>query len=249
MDKGLLHPGERVDDLLCQGLKIIQHPDSYCFSMDAVLLANFAKARREDRIIDLGTGSGVIPLLLSAKTEAREIIGVEIAEEIAQRAKRSVEMNRLDHRIKIISADLKEAPRLLGMGGFSVVVTNPPYMVVGEGKISPHRDKALARHELEVTLAQVIEVGQRLLKNGGRFYMVHRTVRLAEALGELRLAALEPKILQLIGPRAGEKPNLFLIMAQKGAGQGLEVLPTLSIYDNAGEYTYEIRRMYFEEVE
>lgn len=249
MDEDLLLPGERIDDLMCNGLKIIQHEDSYCFAMDAVLLANFVKAKAKDRIVDLGTGTGVIPLLLSAKTPAREIIGVEIAEGVAQRAQRSVEMNGLENRIKVILADIKDTPKLFGHGSFSVVVTNPPYMVVGEGKISPVKEKALARHEVAVTLSQVIQVGAKLLKNGGRFYMVHRTVRLAEALGELRLAGLEPKILQLIAPREGEPPNLFLTMAQKGAGQGLEVLPTLFVYGHDGEYTPEIHRIYFKELE
>lgn len=248
MDK-ILRPGERTDDLLCKGLKIIQHPEDYCFSIDAVLLANFVRAGAFDRVIDLGTGSAVIPLLLCGKTRVREIVGMELSEEAAQRAQRSVAMNNLEDRITIVCGDVKTAPGIFGTAGFSVAVSNPPYMAVGEGKISPNESKALARHEIALTLADTVKAASKLLKNGGRFYMVHRSSRLAEAMGELRSAGLEPKILRLVAPREGDNPNLFLVMAQKGAGQGIKVQPALIIYRDNGEYTPEILKMYFEELE
>lgn len=241
----LKSPTERVDDLLCKGLKIIQDEDSYCFAIDAVLLSNFVKAGRKDRIMDLGTGSGVIPLLLSAKTEAQEIVGIEIAEEAAERARRSVEMNDLGDRVKIICGDLREAPRIFGRESFTVVAANPPYMRVNEGKISPRRDMALARHEVAATLADVIGSAAALLCFKGRFYMVYRAWRMADAVFELRKNSLEPKLMRYIQPKASEGPNLFLLMAQKGGGPGLRILPPLVVYNDDGSYTDEIRRIYF----
>lgn len=245
-DEGFLKsPAERVDDLLCRGLKIIQDEASYCFAIDAVLLANFVKAGKKDRIMDLGTGSGVIPLLLSAKTGAREIVGIEIAEEAAERAGRSVEMNGLGDRVKIICGDLKEAPQIFGRESFSAVVTNPPYMRVDEGKISPRKDMALARHEVATTLADVIGSAAALLCFKGRFYMVYRTWRMTDAISELRKNSLEPKLARFIQPKASEGPNLFLAMAQKGGGPGLKILPPLVVYNDDGSYTQEIHRIYF----
>jgi len=243
----LKSPAERVDDLLCKGLKIIQDEASYCFAIDAVLLANFVKAGRKDRIMDLGTGNGVIPLLLSAKTEAHELVGMEIAKEAAERAGRSVEMNGLGDKVKIVCGDLKEAPRIFGRESFSVVVTNPPYMKVDEGKISPKWDMALARHEVAATLADVIGSAAALLCFKGRFYMVYRTWRMADAIFELRRNFLEPKLARFIQPKASGSPNLFLLMAQKGGGPGLKILPPLVVYNDDGSYTEEIHRIYFGE--
>lgn len=241
----LKSPTERVDDLLCKGLKIIQDKNSYCFAIDAVLLSNFVRAGKKDRIIDLGTGSGVIPILLSAKTEAREIVGIEIVEEAAERAMRSVGMNNLEDRVKIICGDLKEAPQIFGRESFTVVVTNPPYMKTYDGKISPKKDIALARHEVAATLSDVIGSAAALLGFKGRFYMVYRTWRMADAIFELRKNSLEPKLMRYIQPKAYEGPNLFLLMAQKGGGPGLRILPPLVVYNDDGSYTDEINRIYF----
>lgn len=241
----LKSPTERVDDLLCKDLKIIQDNNSYCFAIDAVLLSNFVRAGEKDRIIDLGTGSGVIPILLSAKTEARDIVGIEILEEAAERARRSVEMNSLGDRVKIICGDLKEAARIFGRESFTVVVTNPPYMKVNEGKISSKRDLALARHEVAATLPDVIGSAAALLGFKGRFYMVYRTWRMADAIFELRKNSLEPKLMRYIQPKACEGPNLFLLMAQKGGGPGLRILSPLVVYNEDGSYTDEINRIYF----
>ncbi|HHV18103.1 MAG TPA: tRNA1(Val) (adenine(37)-N6)-methyltransferase [Thermoanaerobacterales bacterium] len=245
MDKFLKYPGERIDDLLCNGLKIIQHKNSYRFAIDAVLLANFVKAGKKDKIIDLGTGSGVIALLISAKTDAEEIVGIEIAQGAFDRAVRSIKMNRLQERVKIIHGNLKEAVNIFGRESFSVVVTNPPYMTVKEGKISPNPDLAIARHEVAAALQDVVKAARGLLTFSGRFYMVYRTVRLTDAIYEMKLQGLEPKILRFIHPRAGDSPNLFLLMAQKGAGPGLKILPPLVVYNNDGSYTDEIKEIYF----
>ncbi|NLZ54851.1 MAG: tRNA1(Val) (adenine(37)-N6)-methyltransferase [Thermoanaerobacteraceae bacterium] len=234
-----------MDDLLCNGLKIIQHRNSYRFAIDAVLLANFVKAGENDRIMDLGTGSGVIAILLSAKTKAKEIVGIEIASGVFDRAVRSVKMNKLQERVKIVHGNLNKAPQIFGRESFSVVVTNPPYMTLKEGKISPNPDIALARHEVKTTLKDVINTAWELLKFGGRFYMVYRTVRLADALYELKAKNLEPKLLRFVHPRANESPNLFLVMAKKGAGSGLKILTPLVVYNSDGSYTDEINEIYF----
>lgn len=245
MDKLLKYPGEHIDDLLCKGLKIIQHQNSYRFAIDAVLLANFVKAGKRDRIMDLGTGSGVIALLLSAKTDAKEIIGIELVEAAFDRAVRSVKMNKLKERVRIVHSNLNEAVNIFGRQSFSVVVTNPPYMTVKEGKISPNPDIALAKHEVAATLQDVVKAAWELLTFGGCFYMVYRTVRLADAIYEMKARGLEPKILRFIQPRAGDSPNIVLVMAKKGAGPGLKILPPLVVYDNDGSYTDEIKEIYF----
>jgi tRNA1Val (adenine37-N6)-methyltransferase len=243
----LKFPTERIDDLICKGLKIIQDEESYCFSIDAVLLANFIKAGKKDKIIDLGTGSGVIPLLLSAKTEAAEIVGIEIQKAAAERASRSVFMNGQENKIKIIHGNLKNAPEIFGKESFSVVVTNPPYMKMDEGKISPYKEIAISRHEVLVTLSEVIETAIKLLCFKGKFYMVYRTLRLTDAIYQLKEHNLEPKLLRFIHPRSNEGSNLFLIMAQKGGGPGLKVLPPLVVYDEGHNYTKEILNIYFGE--
>ena len=240
-----LKPKETLEDLLCDDLKIIQHEDSYRFAIDSVLLSNFVKAKSSDRIIDLGTGSGVIPLLLSAKTKAREIVGLEIVEEVYERAKRSVKINDLEQRIKIVHGDLKHATKNFGWESFSVVVSNPPYMRLQEGKISPNRHMAIARHEVAATLEDVVEASRALLKFGGKFYMVYRTVRITDVLFTLRDKGIEPKLLRFIHPREGQAPNLFLLMAQKGGKPGVKMLSPLVIYNNSGDYTEEINQIYF----
>jgi tRNA1Val (adenine37-N6)-methyltransferase len=246
MDDVLLYPGESIDDLICRGFKIIQHKNSYRFAIDAVILANFVKAGARDTVLDLGTGSGVIPMLLAAKTSASKIVGVEIVEQIAKRAQRSVTLNNLGERVEIVCGDIKNAPNRFGRESFSVVVTNPPYMKVNEGKISPNIEVAFARHEIGTTLDDVVKTATSLLCFGGRFYMVYRTVRLADAICSLRACHLEPKIIRFVQPDPLKQPNLFLLMAKKGGRPGLKISPPLVVYDLGGNYTEEVTHMYFE---
>jgi len=245
VERFLRYPGEQIYDLPCKGLKIIQHMNSYRFAIDAVLLANFVKAGINDSIIDLGTGSGVIAILLSAKTDAKRIVGIEIERRTCERAVRSVEMNGLQDRIQIVHGDINEASKIFGGESFSIVVTNPPYITLKEGKINPNPEIALARHEVKATLKDIVNAAWELLKFGGRFYMIYRTVRLSEAIYELKARYLEPKILQFVQPRANESPNLFMVMAKKGAPSNLKVLPPLVLYGSDGTYTDEVREMYF----
>lgn len=245
MKEYLKYPGEHIDDLLCDNLKIIQQDGAYKFAIDSVLLANFIKAGKNDRVIDLGTGSGVIPILLCAKTCAKEIIGIEIDEAACGRAKRSIKMNGLEDRVKILCADLKKAPEIFGSESFTVVSANPPYMTVGEGKISPNQSIAIARHEIAASLRDVISTASNLLTFSGKFYMVYRTVRLVDAICSMRNFRLEPKLMRFVHPKFSESPNLFLVMAKKGASSGLKMLPPLLVYNADGSYTDEIIKIYF----
>lgn len=242
-----LLPGEKTEDLMCKGLVIIQHEDSFKFAIDSVLLSNFVKAKSKDRIIDLGTGSGVIPLLLSAKTNAHELVGVELLYTVAERANRSVKLNKLEGKIKIVNCDLKKTPEIFGKQSFSVVVTNPPYMTVNEGKISPNKVKAYARHEIAATLEDIVRTSEKLLNFGGKFYMVYRSARLADAIFMLKKYKLEPKLLRFIQPGRDKGPNLFLLMARKGAGNGIKIEKPLIIYEDSGDYTEEIKHIYFKD--
>lgn len=242
-----LLPGEKIEDLMCKGLKIIQHEDSFKFAIDSVLLSNFVRAKTKDHIIDLGTGSGVIPLLLSVKTPAHRLVGVELVPTVAKRANKSVKLNNLEDKIKIVNCDLKKTPEIFGKQSFSVVVTNPPYMTVDEGKISPNKIKAYARHEIAATLEDIVSTSDKLLNFGGRFYMVYRAARLADAIFMLKKYRLEPKLLRFIQPRKDKGPNLFLVMAKKGAGNGLKIEKPLIIYEDSGDYTEEIKHIYFKD--
>jgi len=239
-----LRPGERVDDLQCGGLKIIQNSRFFSFGIDAVLLANFAHVRTEDIVVDLGTGSGVIPLLLACKTKASKIYGIEINSDMVDMAKRSVKMNSLDDRIDIIEGDLKEISCYLDKNSVDVAVSNPPYRKMHSGYISPSNARAIATYEIKCTLEDIAESAAFVLKNKGRFYMCQRSARLADSICAMRANGIEPKRLRMVQPFVNKKPNIFLIEGVKGAKPFIEVMPTLVIYDEDGNYTDEIYRIY-----
>ena len=174
-----LKPGERLDDLQRNGYRIIQDPDKFCFGMDAVLLSGFASAPDGGRVLDLGTGTGIIPILMAAKTGAKELVGLEIQPESAEMANRSVILNDLEEKVKIVEGDIKEAGELFEAASFDVVTSNPPYMIGGHGLQNPDGPKAIARHEVLCDLEDVVKAAARCLKPGGKFYMVHRPFRLA----------------------------------------------------------------------
>lgn len=239
-----LKAGERIDDLQCKGLRIIQHPRLFCFGIDAVLLANFARIKSQDVVVDLGTGSGVIPLLLAGKTQASRIYGLEIQADMADMAWRSTVMNNLEDRVHIVCGDIKDADKLLGKGIADAVVSNPPYRKAGSGHVSPSDARALATYELACTLEDVIKAAAALLKNKGRFYMIHRPARLADTVCLMRMYGIEPKRLRMVHPLADDKPNMFLIEAIKGAKPYLDVMAPLIIYDTDRRYTAEIYKIY-----
>lgn len=239
-----LKEGERLDDLQIQGLQIIQHPEKFCFGMDAVLLSSFANARAKDRVVDFCTGTGIIPILMSAKTSCQCFYGLEIQEESVEMAKRSVCMNRLEERIRILHGDIKEASSLLGKASFNVVTVNPPYMNENHGIQNPELPKAVARHEILCQLEDVIREGAAVLKESGHFYMVHRPHRLTEIVTLLSKYRLEMKRMRLVYPYVDKEPNMVLLEAVKGGGAYLKNEPPLIVYGEPGKYTDEIYQIY-----
>ncbi len=239
-----LKPTERLDDLQRNNLRIIQDPDRFCFGMDAVLLSGFASAPEGGRVLDLGTGTGIIPILMSAKTKASELVGLEIQADSADMAKRSVRLNDLDSKIKIVQGDIKEAGQIFDAASFDVVTSNPPYMIGGHGLQNPDSPKAIARHEVLCELEDVIKAAARCLKSGGKFYMVHRPFRLAEIMVVMHEYKLEPKRMQLVYPYADKEPTMVLIEGARGGRPRLTVEKPLIIYEAPGRYTPEIYDIY-----
>lgn len=203
-----LKENERLDDLQRNGLQIIQKTDGFCFGMDAVLLSGFAAVKPGERALDLGTGTGIIPLLLSAKTQGEHFSALEIQDEIAEMAERSVKLNHLEEKIEIVHGDIKEASRIFGAASFDVVTTNPPYMNDAHGLKNPTEVKAISRHEVLCTLEDVVREGAKVLKPGGRMYMVHRPHRLIEILGTMKQYKLEPKRMKMVHPFKDKDANM-----------------------------------------
>lgn len=244
MTKDLLKEHERIDDLQRNGYKIIQDPCRFCFGMDAVLLSGFARADKGDHVIDLGTGTGIIPILMEAKTEAAHLIGLEIQEESADMARRSVALNDLESKIEIVTGDIKQAVELFGKSTMDVVTSNPPYMIGQHGLKNPDSEKAIARHEVLCTLEDVVKAAAALLKPGGNFFMVHRPFRLAEIMTCLSNYKLEPKRMRLVYPFVDKEPNMVLIEANRGGRSRLTVEKPLIVYKEQGVYTDEIYEVY-----
>ena len=228
LDEQFLKPGEKIDDLQRSGLKIIQDPARFCFGMDAVLLTGFVQdgiggrsVARED-LLDLGTGTGIIPLLMSAKSK----------------------LNRLEERIRIVQGDIKEADALFAPASFGLITCNPPYMIGGHGLQNPDSPKAIARHEVLCDFEDVARAAERLLKSGGHFYLVHRPFRLAEIICVLKEHGLEPKRMRLVYPYVDREPNMVLLDCVRGGRPRLQVEKPLIVYKAPGEYTDEIYEVY-----
>ncbi|MDO4165975.1 MAG: tRNA1(Val) (adenine(37)-N6)-methyltransferase [Eubacteriales bacterium] len=242
----LLREGERLDDLQRNHLKIIQNPEKFCFGMDAVLLSAFTNIRKDASVLDLGTGTGVIPLLLSARTEAKHLDALEIQPESVDMARRSVQWNHLENRITIYEGDIKEASHLLGRGNYDAITVNPPYMTDHHGLKNPELPKAIARHELLCSLEDVLRESHALLRPGGHFYMVHRPFRLAEIITGMTKYHLEPKRLRLVHPYLDKEPNMVLIEGVRDGKSRITVEPPLIVYDTKGQYNREIYNLYNE---
>lgn len=239
-----LKEGERLDELHRNGWQIIQNSHKFCFGMDAVLLSGFARVKTGERALDLGTGTGIIPILLRGKTEGRDFTGLEIQEESADMARRSVAYNHLEESVSIVTGDIKEAAALFGAASFDVVTCNPPYMTGNHGLVNPEQPKAIARHEILCTLEDVVGQTARVLRPGGRFYLVHRPFRLAEILTLLVRYKLEPKRMRLVYPFVDKEPNMVLIEALSGAKSRITVEKPLIVYKEQGVYTDEIYDIY-----
>ena len=243
MTTNLVKENERVDDLQ-NGCYIIQDPAKFCFGMDAVLLSGFAKVKKGEHVLDLGTGTGIIPVLLSARTEGESFTGLEIQEECAEMANRSVQYNHLENKVRIVQGDIKEAAAVFGAASFHVVTCNPPYMIGQHGLTNPHMPKAIARHEILCTLEDVVSQAAKLLDDRGRFYMVHRPFRLVEIMNVLTKYKLEPKRMQLVYPYIDREPNMVLIEALKGGNSRITVERPLIVYEKPGVYTKSILEIY-----
>ncbi len=239
-----LKSGERIDDLERNGYRIIQDTDRFCFGMDAVLLSGFVRAKEGARVLDLGTGTGIIPILLAAKTKASYLAGLEIQTDSADMARRSVLMNGLEEKIDIVEGDIKEAGSLFDAASFDVITCNPPYMICRHGLANPNDAKAIARHEILCTLEDVVRQTARLLRPQGNFFMVHRPFRLAEIMVLLHNYKLEPKRMQLVYPFADKEPNMVLIEANRGGRSGMKVEKPLIVYKEPGVYMPEIYEIY-----
>lgn len=231
---------ERLDDLQVNGYKIIQHPGKFCFGMDAVLLSNFARVKQGERALDLGTGTGIIPILLTAKTEGQSFVGLEIQEESADMARRSVSHNQLEDKIEIVTGDIKEAATIFGPASFDVITTNPPYMIGQHGIANASDTKAIARHEVLCTLDDILRESAKILRPGGRFYMVHRPFRLAEILSKMVEVKIEPKRMRMVHPYVDKEPNMVLIEGKRGGNSRMTVERPLIVYRETGVYSEEL---------
>ena len=227
----LVYPGERVDDLQIQGLELIQNPEGFCFGVDAVFLSDFARVKPGESVLDLGTGNGIIPILLSAKTEGKHFTGLEIQDKTADMARRSVAYNGLEDKVEIVTGDIKEAAELFKPAFFDVITTNPPYMLAEHGLRNPDSSKAIARHEVLCSLDDILRESMKLLQDKGRFYMVHRPFRLTEIMIKMNYYKIEPTRIQFIHPYIDKEPVLVLIEGVRGARSRVTVEPPIVIYE------------------
>lgn len=236
--------GERVDELERKNYKIIQDKDRFCFGMDAVLLSGFTEVKEGESVLDMGTGTGVIPLLLEAKTKGEHFTGLEIQAESAEMASRSVRLNDLENKIDIVQGDIKEASNIFGGATFDIVTCNPPYMTEHHGLKSFEEPMAIARHEIKCTLEDVIRESAKVLRPGGRFYMVHRPRRLVDIIQLMREYKMEPKRLRMVHPFQNKEANMMLVEGHRGGGAMMHVEAPLIVYQSQGVYTEEILKIY-----
>lgn len=240
-----IEENERIDDLEYKNLKIIQKKDGFCFGIDSILLTDFAKKIKNDsRVIDLGTGTGVLGILLSAKTKLKNVIGIEIQKDIAEMANRSIMLNRLENKFNIINENINNLQEIFEKGSFDVVVTNPPYKKLDTGAINENTYKLISRHEIKAKLEDFISMGSYLLKDKGEMYIVNRPERLVDLMEYLRKYKLEPKQIKFVQPKQNSVPNIVLIKAVKNAKPFLKLEKNLIVYKENGEYTEEILKIY-----
>lgn len=236
---------ERIDDLQYKGLKLIQDTSGFCFGIDAVLLSDFAKNIKSNSIVvDLCTGNGILPVLLSGKTDALKIYGIEIQEESAKLAERNVILNHLEDKVEIINRDLNDLKTCIKSGSIDYITVNPPYKKRGSGLINENDKKMIARHEISCTLEDIIEESARILKSGGTFFMIHKPERLVDILSLMRNKKVEPKRLKFIHPTYNTAPNLVLVEGVRSGKSFLNVEMPLYVYEKDGSYTSQIKEIY-----
>lgn len=240
-----LKENERIDDLELKGLKIIQNEKGFCFGMDSVLLSDFAKnMKNNSTVLDLGTGTGIIPILLCGKTNLKKVVGIEIQQDVANMAKRSSQLNNLQDRFEVVNTNIIDLKNIYEKQSFDVIVTNPPYKKENTGITNENEAKLISRHEITANLEDFISISKDLLKDKGEFYMVHRPERLVDILSLMRKYKIEAKILKFVSPNKNKEPNLILIKGIKNANSFLKVEKNLYVYNEDGKYTNEILKIY-----
>ena len=240
-----LKENERIDDLEFKGYKIIQNTTGFCFGIDSVLLSDYAKDIKSGaEIIDIGTGTGIIGILLTGKTNNTHITGIEIQSEVADMAKRSIKLNGIEDRFCIKNMNIKDIFKEMQQNKIDAIVTNPPYMRENTGAKNIEKKKLISRCEVECTLEDIIKISYKLLKSNGEFYMVHRAERIVDILFYLRQYKLEPKKIRFVHSKVFKEPNLVLIKCVKDGGNGLKIDKPLIVYDENGKYTDEILEIY-----
>ena len=241
----LLKENEKIDDLEYKGLKIIQNKNGFCFGIDSVLLSDFAKNIKKDAcVLDLGTGTGIISILLCGKTKLKSITGIEIQKEVADMAQRSIKLNKLENRAKIINEDIRKISKIFPANSFDAIVTNPPYKKENTGLTSKDKTQLISRHEIMCTIEDIAKNSSKLLNSNCSIYMVHRPDRLIDIIECFRKYNLEPKIIRYVYPKINKEPNLILIKATKGAKKFLKTEKPLIVYNEDGSYTNEILEIY-----
>ncbi|MGB5823489.1 MAG: tRNA1(Val) (adenine(37)-N6)-methyltransferase [Proteocatella sp.] len=234
---------ESIEDLQLNGYKIIQSNDGFKFGIDAVLIANFCRLKNGEVGVDLGTGTGIIPIIIAAKSNASKIYGIEIQEEVADMASRSVELNDLTSKIEIIHDDIKNKSQLFAKASMDFVVSNPPYFQTNTLQ-SENVKKHISRHEVKCNLSDIIETASYLLKPNKPFFMIHRPDRLVDLIEIARLSKMEPKEIRFVHPNTAKAPNLVMIKYVKSGNKGIKMLAPLYVYNEDGVYSDEINRIY-----
>ena len=240
-----LEANERIDDLEFKNLKIIQNKDGFCFGIDSVLLSDFDKnIKKDSMVLDLGTGTGIIPILLCGKTKLKKVTGIELQEEVAKMAKKSIKLNNLEDKFNVINENILNLNKIYENQTFDVIVSNPPYKKKDTGITNENEKKIISRHEISASLEDFIKISKDLLKDKGEFYMVHRPERLVDIFELMRKYKIEPKILKMVYSYKNKEPKLILIKGVKNAKPFLKVESNLYIYEDTGKYTKEILKIY-----
>lgn len=240
----MVYDDESLDDLQLNGIHIIQKNDAFRFGIDAVLLANFANIKNNHKVVDLCTGTGIVPFIIAGKTNTQSIVGIEIQQEMVNMANRTIKLNGLEDRVKILAGDLKDNNMLKTLQRVDVITVNPPYKLKNSGILNPKDKTAIARHEILCDLEDVIIASRVLLKDNGRLYMVHRPERLADILNLMRKYKIEPKRIRLVHPNTKKAPNIVLVEGQRDGGAFLKFDAPLYVYNDEGGYSEEIDKIY-----